>query len=446
MLVSEIKKRGLIFEKVGHSWISHAIGLHTEGWVVLQDPTVPEDISQYIAMVKGARKLWMGVPMLTQMCISNMTVQNKVIDYVCNYASQHPEIDILAFWLGDDINNWCECDECRKRHPSDWYVSMVNRLAAKLYEVAPAMKLEIIAYTNIMELPIEETLDNRYNNMIFMYAPGGRCYRHALTDAACFSDKPVITWPEINKLGGARNREFVEYIKGWLKKFEGDNYLFEYYNCYCASLDFFKTNIPLLIHKDLQSYSSLGVSGLVSCQSMKTFWPTGLAMAVLSQNAWDASVNLETIEDDYLQYAFNERYEYVKEYLHSLYDMLLHESDYSHSEYILNLEEYPAAIELMKEKKKLLLVEVNKCTDKVVAKRLNYLLTHLEFLIRMYSADMHISKGYDDKALPLLVEAENVINDNNSLLDPVCDIYEAKFNIVDDRRRKIDTNRNKAKV
>ena len=38
------------------------------------------------------------------------------------------KIDFLHLWLGDSNKNHCECEECRKRIPSDFYVMFLNEL------------------------------------------------------------------------------------------------------------------------------------------------------------------------------------------------------------------------------------------------------------------------------------------------------------------------------
>lgn len=38
----------------------------------------------------------------------------------------------MEFWLADNVHNWCECEQCRKLRPSDWYLMILNELDEKL--------------------------------------------------------------------------------------------------------------------------------------------------------------------------------------------------------------------------------------------------------------------------------------------------------------------------
>ncbi|MBO4367764.1 MAG: DUF4838 domain-containing protein, partial [Clostridia bacterium] len=126
-LLSEIKKRSLIYHAIGHGWTYEALGITPSGKMPGDKP-VPDEISQYFALTNGKREIWEGRIADTNLCYSKPIVRNMVTDCIVDYCKKHPEIDYLHFWLADGTNNHCECAECREHLPSDYYVMMLNEL------------------------------------------------------------------------------------------------------------------------------------------------------------------------------------------------------------------------------------------------------------------------------------------------------------------------------
>ncbi len=78
-------------------------------------------------------------------------------DAVVAYAQQHPEVDLLHFWLADGANNQCECEQCAPTRPSDFYIMMLNdidralkqRLWQKEAELHPV--LDVYLFTRVYD-------------------------------------------------------------------------------------------------------------------------------------------------------------------------------------------------------------------------------------------------------------------------------------------------------
>lgn len=451
ILIKEIKKRGMILERVGHGWISQSLGLNKEGWgKTSQKISVKKQ--KYLAKVKGKRSLLNNIAIYSQMCMSNKEATDILINYVCDYAEKHKEIDILAFWLADGFNNLCECDNCIKHHPSDLYIRIVNKLSDRLFKINPNMKLEIIGYANIIEPPITENIKNHNNNLVFIFAPITRCWIHSLNDKNCKSSESLKYWPDINKIGEIKNKEYIELLKRWLDKFDGDNYLFDYYNWIWGCRDFIKTELPKIISMDLKSYNLLGVKGIVSCGTERAFWPTGISMNVLAHLSWNTSKNYKDIEDEYLKNAFKKDANIIKKYIHEIYSLTVDENDYkpAHNyktwktnifpDYKNKTKKLDKIIINLIEKKQWLKEKYNLCKDNIIKKRWFYLLTHLVFLIMLFELEKIIIKGNKKRAISKLKDIQKYLKDNRKEIEDVCDIFEINYRFLEPKLEKILSN------
>ena len=447
-LIREIKKRGMILERVGHGWISQSMGLEKEGWDKTEEK-IPEEKKVFIAKVNGKRELWKDVAIDTQICMSNEKATEEVINCVCSYAKKHPEVDVLAFWIADQLNNLCECTRCMKHHPSDLYIRLVNRLAEKLFKVNPKMKLEVAAYANVIEAPKSEIIKNKDGNVVFIFAPITRCWIHALNDYNCRSSEPLKFWPEINQIGEIGNKEYIKFLKDWLQRFDGDNYMFEYYNWFWGCRDFISTELPEVISKDIKSYPSLGVKGIISVGTERAFWPSGIAINVFAETSWDIKKDYSIIEKEYLENAFEKDSEEVKKYIHDLYDLIVDKKDYGpvHNyktwydrvfpDYKNKTEILDKIITGLKDKKPWLKEKFDKCQDKAIKKRWYYFLSHLNFLNMIFEAERFIIKEKWKEALGKYKEIQKYLEDNRKIIEDVFDIFDINHLFIEPKIKKI---------
>ena len=73
--------------------------------------------------------------------------------YVVEYAKNHSNSDYLHVWLADSNRNHCECEECRKMRPSDWYLMVMNRIDELLTEEGLDTRIVFIAYVDTLFPP-----------------------------------------------------------------------------------------------------------------------------------------------------------------------------------------------------------------------------------------------------------------------------------------------------
>ena len=168
----EIQKRGLRFHDMGHGWTAEPFGISsTGGWAKSSEAAVPAESRQYLAETNGKRQLHNGIPLNTNICLSNPEARRIMAEYIANYAEVQNNVDYLHIWLADDCNNHCECEECRKRNVADWYVMLLNDIDAELTRRGLDTHLVFIAYYDTFWAPVSQKLRN-----------GRRCFRD---DALC---------------------------------------------------------------------------------------------------------------------------------------------------------------------------------------------------------------------------------------------------------------------
>ncbi len=349
-VIMELKKRGMIVERVGHGWTCESIGIQGLGW----DPekgSIKDEQKELLALVNGKRELFGGIAVNTELCYSNPKAFNMLVDHVVQYALDHPEVDILHFWLSDGMNNHCECPECRKTSPSDWYSKLVNAVSHRLGELNCKTRIVFLCYSNTLWPPVGEFVDNKYGNTIFMFAPISRCYLHSLYDEKC-SGSASLAAPSRNRIAPPRtNYEFIQLLRGWLKTLKSDSFLFDYHLWFAFGFDFLKGDIGKTLWRDLRDLDKIGLNGLLSCQTLRAFYPTGINMKILAETLWNKNVSLEDIKKSYLQAAFGSSAEFVSEYLEKIYSFI-DTTSYEHREYLSKPENVEKMIEFVKESRK----------------------------------------------------------------------------------------------
>jgi hypothetical protein len=302
-LAEDLRLRDLVFHDVGHGWTCEPLGIPGLGWEYAP-PEVPPGAERYLAEVNGKRELWEGIPINTQLCFSNPEVQELVVGSIADYAVAHPEVDVIHFWLGDGINNHCECADCRAARPADWYVRLLNALDARLSDRGLPTRIVFLVYVDLLWPPETERIANP-DRFILMFAPITRTY------SAPFAAEHVPEGPlppyERNRLTFPRSvGENVAFLRAWQGFFAGDSFDYDYHLMWDHYRDPAGVASAAVLHEDIRGLAALGLNGLVSCQVQRAFFPTGLSMAVLGRALWDPSLDFRAIADDHARAAFGE--------------------------------------------------------------------------------------------------------------------------------------------
>ena len=407
---TEVAKRGIPLHDVGHGFIVDAFS-NTE--ILAADSytneNLPEDIRGYIAERGGKRDLYRNSTIHTNFCMSNPEARAKVVSYIANYADTHKNISHLHVWLADGDNNHCECEACRKKTPSDWYVILMNELDAELTKRENDMKIVFISYVDTIWAPEEEKIE-KPERFALLFAPIFRNMSETLPSPL---PKIEIKPYELNKSQNPRSfYEAFLHLENWKKKFPGDVISFEYHFWRHQTYDFTGLQIARRMYEDARAYEKFGVSGIIQCASLKSFFPSGLAYYVYAKSLYDKSLSFEEIIEEYLFGIYGKDWKEVYEIFDKINDIIPFDYVYSSSAkrrpngYISEerAEKLSGIGKVLDEEKKF--VEEHYTGDRrvrTVAVRL--LEKHIEFVTLMGEVFLAKAKGEDEKAKSLFEEA-----------------------------------------
>lgn len=301
-LRAEIKKRGMIFHAVGHGWTCEPFGIPSRGWD--ENGEVPKKYENYFALVNGKRGFYKGIPLNTNLCYSNKAVRAAIIDNVVEYAEENGDVNVLHLWLGDNYNNFCECEECAKKTPSDWYVTLLNELDERLTQLKINIKIVFLIYFELLYKPLTEKIKNQ-DRFILMFAPITRTYDRSLADYVESAKTKEVTPLVLNKFVPPVDcAENMRHLFDWKETFKGDSFIFDYPLMWDCCKEYGGMILARTIYNDAHALKKAGLNGYVSCQLQRNFFPTGFAMYVMGAALFDESRSFEEIRDEYFSSAF----------------------------------------------------------------------------------------------------------------------------------------------
>jgi len=318
MLIKALRRRDLDVHRMGHGWTSASLGITARGWEK-SAPEITPDKRKRIAMVGGQREWHQGVPGNTQLCLSNRKAFDGLVETVVRYAKRHPEVDVVLFCLADGMNQHCQCTACGHRSVTDWYAMVVNVIAARLKVLKLKTRVSFDAYVDLLWPPQEQFIDEQSDNLLFMYAPFFRCYEHAFADPRCRCDYPVKAWPRNETPRIVSNRAYVQLLRQWQAHCATDSFLADYHFIRMHYYVMDEWMVMQRVHSDVVDLLRLGIHGFFSCQVLRAFYPTGVAMTVMAKTLWDRTSNLESVVDDYLRAAFGRYGARIKAYLDQIH-------------------------------------------------------------------------------------------------------------------------------
>ena len=316
---TELSKRGIQFQDVGHGWTAAPFGFDiSKGWGKTDGSEAPEGAKQYLAMLDGVRDLYKGVAINTNFCMSNPEARKIVAEYIADYSAIHSNVDYVHVWLSDGWRNHCECDECVKKLPSDWYVMLLNDIDRELTSRGLNTRIVFIAYHETIWAPTEARIDNP-DRFCLMLAPISRNYTQTLSDNA----KPEILPFVLNKCTPpVELDEFLEYFKEWKKGWSGPSLCYEYHFWKHQLFDLAGLELAKRIYEDIEVYRENDINGLIACGSLRSFFPNGFAYYVFARKQYDASVTYEELLEDYYFHAYGENWRQFADYLEELGDAI----------------------------------------------------------------------------------------------------------------------------
>ncbi len=311
----EIAKRGLQFHDMGHGWTAEPFGISSaDGWAV-SDASLTDEQKSYLAELNGVRDTFGGVPLNTNLCMSNPKVRDIMTDYIVEYAENHKNVDYLHIWLADGCRNHCECDECQKATPSDYYLMIMNELDKKLAAKGLETRIVFIVYIDTMFPPEQVKIENP-ERFSLLYAPITRSYSSSI------NENTVVPAPQKyvrNKWEfPATAEQNLALLKEWQKDWTGPAFSYEYH----FWLHQYKEPTGLYnarrVYEDIQGLKYMGIDGFVEDGSQRSFFPNGFAIYLFAEALVNRDLSFEEIAEDYFSHAYGEDWKQAYAYLEKL--------------------------------------------------------------------------------------------------------------------------------
>lgn len=313
---AEIAKRGLQFHDMGHGWNAEAFGISSMGgWNRDENNPVPEESRQYLAQIDGIRGLRNGVALNTNFCMSNETARKIVANTVCDYAQKCTNVDYLHVWLADAQLNHCECEACRKKTPSDWYVILLNDIDRELTHRGLSTRIAAILYSETAYEPTCEYIQNP-DRFLLMLGAITRSY----TQSTPKDPKIEALTPFVLNVSGRMETmdEHVVRANLWQKFCPSPKIAYEYHfwkhQFYAPGVLSFARRL----HEDVHSYTANGFRGIIQDGSQRSFFPNGLNYYVYAATLFDNRADFDTLVEDYCRHAYGPLWQEAIAYLQAI--------------------------------------------------------------------------------------------------------------------------------
>ncbi len=276
MIVDTMKQRGLLRHGAGHGWTLELLGLKD----VQRGPCdTPCPRPEIMAITGGKRQYFNERPLFTNLCYSQDGVRREFVEMVYRYSVEHPEVDFIHVWLADYFANFCECEECKKLTPTDWYVKLLNEIDAEFTKHGSDKKIVFLAYFELAYPPLTERIQNP-DRFVLMFAPYGRNFKKRYSEEKA---KPY----ELLAPNGFKREEhmdmglYLSQLQDWKKLFHGDSFMFDYVFCNGESPYYFTeithVGYAKVGYDDNLYLKNLDLNGRVDCANIRLFMPTALA-------------------------------------------------------------------------------------------------------------------------------------------------------------------------
>ena len=314
---AEIAKRGLQFHDMGHGWTAEPFGISSaDGWLKSGEQITDEQRA-CLALLDGKREFFGGVPLNTNLCMSNPKVRSTMARYIADYAQAATNVSYLHVWLADSKRNHCQCAECSKLRPSDFYLMIMNELDAELAARKLDTRIVFIAYVDTLFPPQQVRIENPARFSL-LYAPIHRSYCGSITEDSVVPACPPY---ERNRWQEPKTAEAnLAFLRGWQQVWQGNAFAYEYHFWRHQYLDPGGMYFAKRVYEDVRSLKRMGLQGVVEDGSQRSFFPNGLAMYVYAEALLDDTADFDTIAQDYLSHIYGEQYREVAALLQAVSD------------------------------------------------------------------------------------------------------------------------------
>jgi len=315
-----IRKCGMLLRSMGHGYLFEPYGVRYYG------PTtstgikyeIPEQYKKYVAQVKGKRDVYGNSINFTQLCLSNPQVRKDCAEYLVSFAKKRKP-DMIHVGLADAVGNFCECEECRKKMPSDWSVMLVNEVQDAFDREGIDVRLSFSRYVNTLWAPKYEKF--KHPEKLTTGMGLSRSYERPLP-----KEIEKVPVPEF-KLNDPKSPSGMEvafaFHEEWKKVYNGGFTTTTYDN---YSGHYADPGLQLLSKRTAQDIKTLtehypGFLGITSCQTQRFGFPTALPVALMGEMLTDHTIDYDEYTEKYFRASFGDDWKMAHTYLEKITEL-----------------------------------------------------------------------------------------------------------------------------
>ena len=316
---AEIQKRGLMFHDIGHGWTCRPFGFPDSNNInnKFDVSAFTEKDKEVLAMIDGKRDFFHSTPIYTNLCMSRADVRRAMVLEVADYAEGHKNIDYLHVWLSDGAFNHCECEECRKMIPSDFYVMLMNEIDEELTLRKLDTRIVFIAYLDTIFAPERIRFKNP-ERFALLYAPISRSYTKSIdenTVPAPLEKYVRNNWKRPTDMGAT-----LSYLRGWQAVFPGMSFSYEYHFWRHQFLDPGGFAIARRIYEDVRSLKFSKLEGYVEDGSQRSGFPNAFPVYVYAETLMNRDCDFDKVKEDYFSHIYGSDWKSAAEILEKITD------------------------------------------------------------------------------------------------------------------------------
>lgn len=305
----EIAKRGLMFHDIGHGWTCRPYGFPANNGIkndTMDLSGITEDRKQVLALVNGKRDFFRNAPIYTNLCMSRDDVRTAMAKCVVDYARTHGNIDYLHVWLSDGSYNHCECDQCQKMIPTDWYMMLMNEIDERLSAEGLDTRIVFIAYLDTMFAPQKVQITNP-ERFSMLFAPITRSYTASITEDIQPEEPEAYQRNKWKR--PTTTAQTLGILNNWKKMWSGPIFSYEYHFWRHQYLDPGGMAIARRLYEDVRSLKVTGIDGYVEDGSQRSGWPNAFPVYIYAETLMNRDCDYDAVKADYFSHIYGKNWE-----------------------------------------------------------------------------------------------------------------------------------------
>jgi len=317
LLEKDVKRTGIQLHTLGHGWMFERFGIRRDKDMDASALMTPEQ-KRHLALVGGKRDIFGGSTFYTQFCYSNPETRKLLVDTLTDYIKSKPHVDFVHVWLADAPNNLCECEECQKKHLSDFYVMLLNELDEEMTKMGLKQRIVLIMYVETERPPQTERLKNP--KRFVLNTAIGLHYENGYVNEPFAGEEPPFVLNQYHPKSAPLRLKWHRDWKALCDNIPSMIFEYRFYtDMYC---DLGNMQIARETYRDMKSLKGISFNGCMSDQTDRMALPTALPRVLMGETLFDSAVDFDSLTDGYFAGAFGEDGALCRRYLETLSDLL----------------------------------------------------------------------------------------------------------------------------